>query len=87
MTVICSRPTAVADETGSPWESYYVASEGHIRLGAVQTGSTSDTASALVAVGPESDLSPYECIRSSRLLAFWDNPAEDIYSFDDGEPV
>jgi len=87
MTFTCGRPTATADEIGSPWENYYVASEGHIRLGSVQTGSTSDTASALVAVALESDLSPYECIRSSRLLAFWDNPAEDIYSFDDGEPV
>ena len=87
MTVTYSRPTATADEIGSPWESYYVVSQAYIRLGSIQTGSPSDTASAQVATAPESNLNPYECIRSSRLLAFWDNPAEDIYSFDDGEPV
>jgi hypothetical protein len=35
----------------------------------------------------EPDINPYDCCRSSGVLSFWDDPQEDIYSFDDGQPV
>lgn len=39
--------------------------------------------------GFESDAGPsaYELARSSGTLAFWDATEEDLYTFDDGEPV
>jgi len=38
--------------------------------------------------GPsEADLIPYECVRSSGVLDFWDEEGEDIYTFKDGQPV
>jgi len=45
------------------------------------------TESVLAFKPPEPDLVPYECSRSSGVLSFWDNPAEDIYTFEDGQPV
>jgi hypothetical protein len=45
------------------------------------------TQSVLAFKPPESDLVPYECCRSSGVLSFWDNPTEDIYSFQDGQPT
>jgi len=36
---------------------------------------------------PETELIPYECTRSSSVLDFWDDPSEDIYTFEDGQPV
>jgi len=35
----------------------------------------------------EPDLIPYECSRSSGSLSFWDDPQEDIYTFEDGQPL
>lgn len=35
----------------------------------------------------ESELVPYQACRSSGVLSFWDDPREDIYSFEDGQPV
>ena len=35
----------------------------------------------------EADLIPYECARSSGVLDFWDEEGEDIYTFEDGQPV
>jgi len=35
----------------------------------------------------EQELVPYECTRSSGVLNFWDDENEDIYSFEDGQPV
>ena len=29
----------------------------------------------------------YRLCRDSGTLDFWDDPAEDIYTFDDGEPI
>lgn len=36
---------------------------------------------------PEPELVPYECTRSSGVLDFWDDDSEDIYTFEDGQPV
>jgi len=35
----------------------------------------------------ESELVPYQACRSSGVLSFWDDPSEDIYSFEDGQPL
>jgi hypothetical protein len=32
-------------------------------------------------------LMAYRLCRSSGTLDFWDDPAEDIYTFEDGEPI
>jgi len=32
-------------------------------------------------------LSPYQLCRDSGTLDFWDDPTEDIYTFEDGEPI
>jgi len=32
-------------------------------------------------------LNPYQLCRDSGTLDFWDDPEEDIYTFEDGEPV
>lgn len=45
------------------------------------------TQSVLAAMATEPELIPYECTRSSGVLDFWDDPSEDIYSFEDGQPV
>jgi hypothetical protein len=38
-------------------------------------------------VADEDELSPYECARSSGTLNFWDDPEEDIYTLEDGQPL
>ncbi|MCK4816417.1 hypothetical protein KA005_11675 [bacterium] len=48
---------------------------------------TTATESAQVATKIEFDLVPYEFCRFSGVLSFWDNPEEDIYSFEDGQPI
>lgn len=35
----------------------------------------------------DDDMSPYEYVRSSGALRFWDDPKEDIYSLEDGQPL
>ncbi len=45
------------------------------------------TESVLAFEMPEPELIPYNACRSSGALSFWDDPSEDIYSFDDGNPV
>jgi len=35
----------------------------------------------------EPDVVPYECCRASGVLSFWDDPKEDIYTFEDGQPI
>ncbi len=34
---------------------------------------------------PKPTNTPYDCCRLSGTLDFWDNPGEDIYTFEDGE--
>jgi len=45
------------------------------------------TQSVLAFNPPEPDLVPYECTRSSGVLAFWGDDGEDIYSFENGKIV
>jgi hypothetical protein len=45
----------------------------------------SSTQSALEFKPLEPELVPYECARASGVLSFWDDPAEDIYTFEDGQ--
>jgi hypothetical protein len=56
---------------------------GHVYVAARTTA----TESVLAFKMPEPEVVPYECSRSSGVLSFWDNPAEDIYTFEDGQPV
>jgi len=35
----------------------------------------------------EPDIVPYDCCRDSGVLSFWDDPTEDIYTFEDGQPI
>lgn len=66
-----------------------------IRIGQYILGSGfTDTASVreasdigLAAEPLEPDLVPYECCRASGVLSFWDDPSEDIYTFEDGQPL
>jgi len=36
---------------------------------------------------PEPEIIPYQYCHSSGVLSFWNDPAEDIYTSDDGEPL
>jgi hypothetical protein len=36
---------------------------------------------------PEVEPTPYEYTRSSGVLDFWDDESEDIYTFEDGQPL
>jgi hypothetical protein len=89
MITIDPEQTAIsADQFTPTWETCYTTSQVYIRLGAmIQADSVSDTRSVLALTRVEEDLNPYECVRSSSILAFWDSEEEDIYSFDDGEPA
>jgi len=59
----------------------YVTSSAFVNI------SSTATESVLAFEMPESELIPYNACRSSGALSFWDDPSEDIYSFDDGNPV
>jgi len=88
MTIICCERTATLDEQSClPWESSYVASERRICVGSIQTENGSATQSVLAVVPQGKEINPYECARSSHVLAFWDHHDEDVYTFDDGNPV
>jgi hypothetical protein len=88
MTVTCRERTATLDEQFClPWENLYFASELRICVGSIQAERRSDTRSVLAIMTQDEEMNPYECVRSSHTLAFWDHRDEDIYSFNDGEPV
>jgi hypothetical protein len=42
---------------------------------------------AIAAQEAEPSLGCYEAARDSGVLGFWDDPEEDVYTMDDGEPV
>jgi hypothetical protein len=68
--------------------SYYKNPGDTVYVGNVSiTVNSAATQSVLAFEPPEPELVPYECCRSSGVLSFWDNPSEDIYSFEDGQPV
>jgi hypothetical protein len=47
----------------------------------------SSTSSIRDHVANEDEFSSYECSRFSGSLSFWDNPEEDIYTLEDGQPL
>lgn len=49
--------------------------------------STTDTECIREFQPTEPDIVPYEFCRSSGVLSFWDDPSEDIYTFEDGQPI
>ena len=59
----------------------------HVTGSAFVNISSTATESVLAFEMPEPELIPYNACRSSGALSFWDDPSEDIYSFDDGNPV
>ena len=66
----------------------YNTSSGIIHVGNVYAlPNNSDTCSALGFSLPAIDPTPFDYCRSSGVLSFWDDPKEDIYDFQDGEPV
>jgi len=67
-------------------DRYYVASADDRPGGTTRWAEdVSSTRSALEFKPLDPELIPYECTRASGVLSFWDNPAEDIYTFDDGQ--
>ena len=69
-------------------ESNYHAHSDVSSVGGVFVQSdTGNTESVLVLQPPESEIDPYDCCRSSEVLSFWDDPKEDVYTFEDGYPV
>ena len=47
----------------------------------------SKTFAATIISLPAIEPSPFDYCRSSGVLSFWDDPKEDIYDFQDGEPA
>ena len=87
MTIICKRYTEMVDsQVPSSWTSGYYTPGTPLHFVGICLN-RSETKSVSAIVPPENDLDPYECLRSSGGLAFWDRTEEDIYSFSDGEPT
>jgi hypothetical protein len=88
MTITCYGPGATIDEQSClPWTSLYTAFGSCIRIGGILADRGSATMSVLAVTAQEEDLTPYQCVHAGRVLAFWDDPGEDVYSLDDGQPV
>jgi len=67
---------------------YYAGQNDTKRLGETfRLEDATVTQSVLAAMVTEPALIPYECTRSSGVLNFWDDEGEDIYTFEDGQPV
>lgn len=67
---------------------YYAGQEDTKRLGETfRVADATFTDSVMAAMVTEPELIPYECCRSSGILSFWDDPEEDIYTLEDGQPV
>jgi len=89
MTIIHRQQTAtVESQVAASWDRSSTGLDDQVYPGSIsQASDISDTESVLALVSPDQDLNPYECLRLSGGLAFWDRGEEDIYSFDDGEPA
>ncbi len=89
MTVTHERPTETVDnQSTSAWNSGYWTPGALLRYGSICGVEDVSETKSVSAIRPlESELNPYECLRLSGRLAFWDRPEEDIYSFDDGQPT
>lgn len=69
-------------------EPFYTIPRGIIRMGEFFANVTNtDTECIRAFEPPEPDVVPYECCRASGVLSFWDDPEEDIYTFEDGQAV
>ena len=68
------------------WSTVYTAIGEH-RGEVYERKDSTTTASVSSAMEPEKEFASYELICSSGVLAVWDNPDEDIYSFEDGEAL
>jgi len=47
----------------------------------------SSTSSVKALETPQVELNPFECCRESGILDFWNDPNEDVYTSDDGQPL
>ena len=88
MTINLINPdlTNNAPLTYPHWPSSYVAMND-IKVYGYENKTYNDTASALSSTILEEEFNSYELIAGSGGLAFWDEPEEDIYSFEDGEEL
>lgn len=69
-------------------EPFYNIPSGIISIGEFFIkASQTDTECIRALESPEPELVPYECCRASGALSFWDNESEDIYTFEDGQPL
>jgi hypothetical protein len=64
---------------------YFIA--GDNRCEDYERADSTATASISFMDEPEKEINPYELMCSNGAFAFWDDPEEDIYSFDDGEAL
>jgi len=89
MTITYKQHSGTTDSiTTSPWGSGYSVPGNPLRVGNIcQANNISETKSVSTLTAIEPDLNPYECMRGSGGLAFWEGPEEDIYTFDDGQPA
>jgi len=87
MTLIKIDENVTNDTPIASWVSDYKIDDINIMIGIMQHD-VSDTASvADMSNSFEEEIDAYEFMRSSGSLSFWDEPEEDIYSFEDGEGV
>lgn len=68
------------------WLSVYVPTDEGV-VERYESEPYTDTAAASSYAESEKEISPYEIMCGSGALDLWDEPEEDIYSFEDGEAV
>jgi len=83
--ILIERSATLDEQSCFQSLSSYAASEPYICLGSIQPDRDSATQSVMTVAEHEGDLNPYDFMRLSGMLAFWDDPAEDLYSFEDGD--
>ena len=88
MIITHEQPTGITNNIASSWNVGYLAPGDLLCVGSIRwENNISETKSVSTLMVLEPDLSPYEYMRLSGILAFWNEPEEDIYTFDDGQPV
>ena len=60
---------------------------GSSAYGVYKHESFTDTTSVIAELEPEKEISSYDLMCGSGALAIWEDPEEDIYSFEDGEAL
>lgn len=72
---------------------FFLPNSNYVSYGFMQAGniqrpiSNSATLAVFTFKLPEPDIIPFDACQSSGVLDFWNDPGEDIYNFEDGEPV